>query len=230
MTPGCKHFLVRAFIYLFLAAVIVVPRTLSAAEDLSNIREDLKNNDWKIRLAAVEKLSNSRDEKTVRLLMEVADTHGEYWPVKIKAIQLLGETGDPKAIEVLLPIFNDSFLNSECPSIKSYTAAALGHFKDDTRVVNALINGVDDRELLTREASIQALGKIGNSKAVPHLIRLLNDQHVTVRLSSIKALEEIGNPQAIPYLQRIVENDGESVVKSQAKAALSKFQRSGEHN
>ncbi len=217
------------FICLLLAAAVIAPGASYAAEDLTKIRESLNSIDWQVRVATVEKLRNARDEQTVNLLMEVVSTREERTPVKVSAIQLLGEAGDPRAIEVLLPIFNDTTLNWECPALKSYTAMALGSFKGDSRVVNALISGIDDRELLTREASIQSLGKIGSQKAVPHLIRVLNDEHVSIRLSAIKALGDIGNPQAIPHIQRIAANEHDSVVKGQAELALEKLQRNGEN-
>jgi HEAT repeat protein len=116
-------------------------------------------------------------------------------------------------------------MNWECPSIKSYAAAALGNFKEDSRVVEALIEGVDDRELLTREASIQSLGKIGNPKAVQPLLRVLSDKSVTIRLSAVKSLEQIGDPQAIPYLKRMTENESDPVVRSEAVAALGNFRQ-----
>jgi len=213
----------NVFICLFLVMMIVAPiNILGAAEEFEKIKRDLDSRDWQIRLAAVEKLNN-KDEQTIDLLMQVVGMRGEYWPVKIKAIQLLGEAGNPKSIELLLSIFNDTFNNWECPSIKSYTALALGNFKGNEKVVDSLIEGVNDRELFTREASIQSLGKIGNTKAVPHLVSLLNDQSAAVKLSTIKALELIGDPQAIPYIQRVADNDTDFLVKSNARAALSNF-------
>ncbi len=219
-----------SFIGLGLCMLAISAGTSFAAEDLRKIREDLKSIDWQARVAAVQKLRNAKDAKTVNLLMEIAGTREERTPVKVTAIQLLGEAGDPRAVEVLLPIFNDATLNWECPAIKSYTASALGSFRGDSRVVDALITGIDDRELLTREASIRSLGRIGSEKAVPYLIRVLNDEHVSIRLSAIKALGDIGNPQALPYLERIAANESDAVVKGQAEAALSTLHHNGRHH
>jgi HEAT repeat protein len=228
MTFGYNRFSLMSLSPLLFCLLASAPGISFASDDPGKIREDLNNIDWRVRVATVEKLKNARDEKTVSLLMEVVSTREERTPVKVSAIQLLGEAGDPRAVEVLLPIFNDATLNWECPALKSYTAMALGGFKGDARVVDALISGIDDRELLTREASIQSLGRIGSQKAVPHLIRVLDDDHVSIRLSAIRALGEIGNPQAIPHLQRIAQNDGDSVVRGQADAALGKFGGDGE--
>jgi HEAT repeat protein len=230
MTIRYSELLPGFFVCLLFGVLTILPGTSYAAEDLRKIREDLNNIDWQVRVATVEKLRNARDEKTVSLLMEVVSTREERTPVKVTAIQLLGEAGDPRAVEVLLPIFNDATLNWECPALKSYAAMALGSFRGDARVVDALISGIDDGELLTREASIRSLGKIGSQKAVPHIIRVLDDKHVSIRLSAIRALGEIGSPEAVPYLQRITENESDSVVKGQAEAAMDAFNRSGRHN
>lgn len=195
----------------------------TSAYNFKEIESKLNSRDWKVRLAAVEKLSGLNDKKSLDLLLEVAGAKGEYWPVKIKAIQLLGERADPAAIHVLLEIYNDIFLNSECPAIKSYAGRALGSFKNNEPVFKALITGIDDPELLTKEASIESLGRIGNPAAVEFLIPLLNDGHFTVRHVSINALVMIGDKRAVPYLRDIAEKDKDPVIKELALSALKKL-------
>jgi HEAT repeat protein len=215
-----KNILAR-FLFCMLSAAVLIPHGKVLAEDnLDQIKADLRSRDWQIRLAAVEKLNNRSDEKALNMLFDVAGTWTEYWPVKVKAIQLLGEARYAKAEELLLSIFNNPFLNWECPSIKSHTAIALGNFKGNRKVVDALIEGMDDDELLIREASVRALGKIGDAKEVPYLVRLLGDRSAAIRLSVIEALGGIGDPRTIPYIQRILESETDSVVKGEAEAAL----------
>jgi len=220
---NCNSIFSRIFYLVCLALMFFATSPSFAAEGFDKVKADLDSREWEVRLAAVEKLNNLKDEETVNLLMQVAGNRGEYWPVKIKAINLLGESANPRVVELLLSIFNDPFNNWECPAIKSYTAHALGNFKGNAKVVDTLISGINDRELFTREASIQSLGRIGDRAAVLPLIAALNNDSSAVKLSAIKALEMIGDPKAIPTLQRIAENDKDSVVRSQAKAALNNF-------
>jgi HEAT repeat protein len=221
MVGACKEFLkLNIFVLIFIATM-----GTSIAADMNKIISDLQSTDRRTRLSAVEELGKIRDEESFNLLLNVADTRMEYWPVKIKAITLLGEIGNPRAIDVLLKIFNDTFLNSECPSIKSYTAQALGNFPGDTRVVDALITGLNNPEILTREASIRSLGKIRNPKAVLYLLPLLSDSSIALKLSAIKALEDIGDTSAVPHLQRVAENDSDPVVRSVASSALKNFNK-----
>ena len=225
MRNMCKKIFGRFFQVIFLTLIICVPVKSFAASDYAKIKADLDNKDWEVRLAAVEKLNDVGDERTIEMLMQVAGTRGEYWPVKIKAITLLGESASPKAVDLLLSIFNDTFNNWECPSIKSYTALALGNFKGNEKVVNSLINGINDRELFTREASIKSLGQIGDPRAVSALVSVLNDESAAVKLSTIKALEMIGDPQAIPHIRQVAENETDPQIRSEAEAALNNFRK-----
>ena len=197
----------------------------SGAENIDKLISDLDKGDLRTRLSAVEELGRIGDEQSIDLLLNVADTSGEAWKIKIRAIRLLGEIGNVKAIDLLTKIFNDPFLNHECPAIKWNTAIALGNFKSNSRVVDTLINGLQNKDeiLGTREAVIQSLGKIGDPKAVPFLITALDDKSFAIKLSAIKALGEIRDPKAIPPLKQIVNGDNDPDIKNEALSALSNF-------
>lgn len=197
----------------------------SGAANIDKLISDLDKGDLRTRLSAVEELGRIGDERSIDLLLNVADTSGEAWKIKIRAIRLLGEIGNVKAIDLLTKIFNDPFLNHECPAIKWNTAIALGNFKSNSRVVDTLINGLQNKDeiLGTREAVIQSLGKIGDPKAVPFLITALDDKSFAIKLSAIKALGEIRDPKAIPPLKQIVNGDNDPDIKNEALSALSNF-------
>ncbi len=193
------------------------------AQNIKDLEAQLDSRDWKARLLAVEKLGEIKDKKSLNLLIHVAGTRAEYWPVKIKAIKFLGERADTSALEVLLDIYNDPFLNSECPSIKSYAATALGYFKNSDSAFNALITGIDDPELLTREAVIESLGRLGNPKAVDILLPLLSSKIFTIRHITIKALADIRDKRAFPHLNNLAENDSDPLIREVALSALKTF-------
>ena len=224
-----KNLYVRLILQIITLLFIFASVCIAAADDIERIKKELNNSDWQIRLKAVENLSAIRNEDAVDLLIEVAGQRGEKWPVRKKAILTLGETKDPKAIELLLSLFKDMTINWDCPAIKSYTAIALGNFKGYPSVVDALINGTTDSELLTREASIRSLGKIGDSRAVPHIINLLSDKSAAIKLSAIKALEEIGDDRAISKLQYLAENDNDPLIKKEVNDALKNFRKHKEY-
>jgi HEAT repeat protein len=221
--------LLREVFVSVLAALLIAPAIIFAEGDFEQMSQGPESSDWEVRLSEIEKLEHKKDQDTIDLLMKIAGTRDEYWPIKVKAIRYLGESKDLKTVDLLLTIFNETFPNGECPSIKSSAALALGNFRDNPRVVDALLNGVNDRELLVREASIRSLGKVGSPTAVIPLIRLLDDPRFAVKLSAIKSLREIGDQRAIPYLQRIAENDTDAVVKDEAKAALDSLRQRAEY-
>jgi HEAT repeat protein len=216
-----KFFAIAIFIF-FLTMV-----GETKAENIKGVLRNLQSPNSKTRLSAVEELGKLKDEEAINLLMDVADTSSEAWEIKIVAIRLLGEIGDPRAINLLTKIFNDPFLNSECPAIKWNTAIALSNFKGYPRVVNTLVKGFEDVNLIIREAIIQSLGKIGDPSAVPFLISALKEKSFAIKISAIKALKEIGDPQAIPTLQDITEHEGDPNLKSEALAALKNFSIKG---
>ena len=163
---------------------------------LKEIRSEYKREDLEGRLVLMQALDRRTDCETVDFLMVVAGSGRENWQVKIKAIQLLGEAHDPKAVDILVNIFTSDSAHYMCPAIKTSAAIALGNFRDDRRVLDALIWGVRYDEPQVREASVQSLGNIGDAAVVPHLICLLYDNSIAIRLSTIKALERIADPQA----------------------------------
>jgi HEAT repeat protein len=135
-------------------SVFFASQHVFAETPIDSIQAKLRSRDVDVRIAAVEKLRHRKDEETVDLLIAVAGNLREDWEVQVKAIQLLGEAKNPKALDLLLHIFNSHSKHWECPAIKSYTAYALGNFGGEPGVTDALIRGLHDPELLTREASI----------------------------------------------------------------------------
>jgi len=205
--------------------LMVAPQAVLARDRFDKITTELNNPDWQVRLAAVEELGSLGDERALNILLDVAGTWTERWPIKIKAIQFLGEARYPKAVNLLLSIFNNSFLNWDCPSIKSYTATALGNFKGNRDVFYTLLDAMNDQEILVREASIRSLGKIGNPKALPYLLRRLGDPSAAIRLSVVEALEGIGDPGTIPDIRHALEREKDSVVRDEELTALNNFRK-----
>jgi HEAT repeat protein len=199
-----------------------VPETATASEHDALISE-FKKNDWESRLLNPQSIERFKDEKMFNKLVDIVDNRGLDWRIRIRGIKLLGEINTPKAAASLIEMFNDPFFNAECPSIKLYVAAALGNFKNDNRVVDTLISGINDRELLVREASINALGRIGSFKAVPYLIAVLNDKSFAVKVSSVMALEKIGDPRAVPHLKTLANSTADPHLKEIALLALKNF-------
>jgi HEAT repeat protein len=211
-----KYFLAGIFL-------LVLPYVCSAEPSLEEIKAEFKHRDMEGRMGLLQKLEGIRDEETVDFLMAVVSNRWGNWHVEIRAIELLGKAENPKAVDLLLKIFASRSLHYSCPAIKTYTAVALGNFRENDRIQEALVRCIQDDEPQVREACVQSLGKTGDTRTVPFLILLLNDHSIAVRLSAIDALETRADPQAVAYLERLSTEDSDEIVRSAARSSLKKF-------
>jgi len=200
------------------------PAKDSHAATIDELMVDLKSKDLQTQQSAIEGLGRMRDGKSVDELIRFVFTRAEDWKLKIKAILLLGEIDDPLIADRLVTVFNNPFINETCPAIRRNTALALGkEFNKGSRAVESLIDALDDSDILVREAAIQSLGKIGDSKAVPFLIPELDNRSFAIKFSAIKALENIGDARAKPFIKRIADTEHDPYLKEAALSALKNF-------
>lgn len=213
-------------IFIVLVMCLAVPGPLtpkSYAADYDQIVSALRQDDWQNRLLKPGAM-NFHDEDTYDVFVSLINNTGLDWRIRDRGIFVLGRSGNPRTADTLRETFYNAFLTDECPAIKSSLALALGNFRNDGRVVEVLLSGINDDELQVREASIRALGMIGSTKAVPFLIEKLRDPNFTVRLSAIRSLAMIGDSKAVPFLEDVVDKDGDEFIKDEASAALLEIQ------
>lgn len=170
--------------------------------------------------SAVEELRKGADDQVVKALIRVVEERRDDWKLQISAIRLLGEIGNPLATEVLIKVVTDAFFTNECPALKWNGIVALGSFRNDQRVVDALVYRLNEDTLYLREAVIQSLGRIGGRQTFPYLVAALRDKHFALRMSAIKALETMKDSQAIPFLREVAKNDNDLLVRDEALKAL----------
>ena len=191
---------------------------------VDDLARKLDSYDWNVQTSAIEELGKIGDEKAAGVLLHFIYRKGENWRLKTRALRLLGDIQNPRVADKLVSIFNDPFLNDECPALKWNTAVALGKgFNKGSRAVDALINALDYNNLLIREVAIQSLGKIGDPAAVPHLIPALSDERFAIKYSAIKALENIGDLEAIPFIKKIADTDHDTFLRAEAAKAIKKI-------
>jgi HEAT repeat protein len=187
------------------------------ASNTDRLIKDLKSKDFDVRMQAVETLGNNMDENTLDVFKKYVFVRTEVWKIKIKAIDFLGTVEDREISEFLIKIVGDPLLNQGCPAIKRHAIVALGkEFNNGSKAVYALVNVLQEDNLIIREAAIQSLGEIGDPEAVPYLIQGLDDKSFAIKLSTIKALEQIGDIQAVPHLKRVAEQERDPYLKAMA--------------
>lgn len=70
-----------------------------------------------------------------------------------------------------------------------------------------------------RWGAAEALGRMGDPRAVDPLIPLLGDPDWRVRLKAAWSLGRIGDPAALPFLMRLVRDESEAVRDMAREAA-----------
>lgn len=212
---------IPGFFFTFLLSVFYLYAPISYSADYDFWAGELAKKQWQgefLQQEYIKKLNT--DDNIFKALVNLISNTGVDWRIRINGILLLGETGNPKAADVLMNLFYNSFSHSDCPAIKSNLAFALGNFNDDTRVVNALIEGMYDLEVQVREASVRSLRKIGNPIALPYLIDKLTDESLAVRINAVKAIALLGDKRAIPSLKNAIERDKDPVLANEIADAL----------
>ena len=95
-----------------------------------------------------------------------------------------------EAVQAVLPLLK----RDKCRTTAFYT---LGHLRAAEAFRPALAALDESRELIRLRAT-QALGKIGNRRAIPDLLRMLNDEMYDVRYAAEDALVGFGKPSLDP--------------------------------
>ncbi len=83
--------------------------------------------------------------------------------------------------------------------------------------VEGLIDALTYNDNNVRRSAANALGKLGDPRAVEPLIAVLDDQPL-VREVTAKALGKIGDPRAVDALVQVLKDDKKSIRETAAKA------------
>lgn len=105
-------------------------------------------------------------------------------------------------------------LQGEDLGLRVYAAWWLGRFRvDDPTAIDVLIAALDDEDDRTtaggyplRRNAARALGKLGDSRAIPALIRALTCSDFYVREAAAQSLEMLKDPSCIPILVALLNN------------------------
>ena len=143
------------------------------------------------------------------------------------AFELAKILNDPEK-NPLTDLFKDQLISAysrsihDDPLVRSYLAMAMGATKDTT-CGKTLLSGLEDENLETRIAAIQALGLLKYypaTRSIRNIIIKTDTQ--TEKLTATIALGMIGNPSTIPDLKKLLE-DEEANIRWDAAIALAKM-------
>ncbi len=162
------------------------------------------------RQIAAQALGNTHDPRVVAPL--IAALQDDEDGVCKAAAYALGKLGDANAIEPLIKI-----LGSGKDFLRSTVADVLVEYYDIPWAPHLV--RIWSRESEIREAAANALGDIGDLRAVDPLVEAILIGDSRVRFVAIKALGKLGSPQAVNPLM-IAITDEDSIVRQAAADAL----------
>jgi HEAT repeat protein len=213
-------------------------------EALSPLLKALHDKDREVRKAVARALGHTDDPRASAAIANMLRSHEADMVAAVsEAMVNLGSCAVPDLIKMLgepdalvlesvpailirigSPAVNPlvEMLRDALPPASTHATSILGEIRDPNAVwplVNALKN--PDLTIIAAEA----LGKIGDQRAVRSLMELLSSYSEGVQRSATLALGAIGDPQAVEPLIQLLRS-GERKVRTAAAAALLDMYRS----
>ncbi|MCC7210816.1 MAG: hypothetical protein E3K40_09250 [Candidatus Brocadia sp.] len=177
--------------------------------------EALKSEYPEVKIFATKELVKLKDPSVVDVLIQaISDTSED---VRIEAIQALGELGDERAVQPLIGVMGDESLEVREKTAKSL--GKLGKREAGDALVSALSKNTD---LSIVCAIIEALGQIGDPRAVDPLLGFLTHKEPQVRECTAAALGKLRDGRAVNALIAAL-NDEQERVRWYAADSLGKI-------
>ena len=196
--------------------------------------QELDNPDWRVRRTAVQELVRAGDHEAVRsVLNSIRDDHVNLNLIT-SAIQVLGAAGvdttgaladlltDPhpevrSSAALVLGLQNNvrgtplllAALRDDDANVRYHVIEALGRLRA-AKASEALIEIVETRDFTLAFGALDALAKIGDTRAAFRLLPLLADD--LLQSAVIDALGLLGEEEAIPVLAEILNSDPASTA------------------
>ncbi|MBK9308402.1 MAG: HEAT repeat domain-containing protein [Nitrospira sp.] len=193
---------------------------------IPSLVDALRQEEWLVRLHAVEALGKSRSAQAVEPLLSVLFNDHDS-AVREDAVRALGAIRDPRAVEYLLTAMRE-------PGLRTLAVEALGRI-GDTRAVPVLIEvltgakppeatravaGCGDQwneEFITQGAAARALGLIGDEAAIPSLVNALGQTYT--RADAAAALAAFG-AKVVPFLIPLLTDSTDDNVQFHVRETL----------
>lgn len=211
------------------------------------LMRSLEDEDWRVRKTAVEILLNIKGERVIKELIDtlyckesanarnsaiealVALGHeatdylieafkGSNADVKKFIIDILGSTEDLKALPLLLKALEDKDENVIASAVEH-----LGNIRKNPSVVKALIATLKKSDMWVAFPAIDALGRIGDKKAVDALVSVLSQKDL--KKPAIRALGQITEVSSLALIVPFLKDKSKTVREEAVKAIEQFFQK-----
>lgn len=149
---------------------------------------------------AAGRIEPARPKRTTGLLGFSPDPRQLAAQARAEAISLLGELDDPRAMEALAAVMTQEGLDG----LRFAAALALAR-RRDARAAPLLIQALSYPDAELRGDAAEALGELGEARAVEPLIQTMrNDGQPVPRWKAMTALGRLGDRSAVPELVELL--------------------------
>lgn len=178
--------------------------------------KQLSSEEKATKLRALEKLAELKDKSAAPGILPLLQEGGE---VKVQAVKTLAKLGDPSTVPALIDAIDFGVGAGSDPAIKRANEAnkeiaqALGEFGDKSAVEPLSKLAERSKDSYAKIAAINALGDLGDAKAVPKLVEIAVDEgnEPYVNKKAVQALGNIGDPGAVPAIKKMLFHERKGI-------------------
>ncbi len=202
------------------AACYLLARAGKAPEGTARKLEKLIDSD-NVSLAqvAMEAFAVRAGPRSTLPLMRRYAGAGNHNQIRQAVLIALGRSGDPMAVEFLVARLGDGD-----DLTQTLAARALGGIGSKAAVPALMAVASDEGQEWVRANALEALGRIGDSRALELLNKSMDSQSDRIRLVAIEAMGQMGNSECIAPLAKLMTADAtEANLRIHAVRALGKI-------
>jgi len=178
-----------------------------AVEPLNDELNDRKNDDVQYTIVTI--LGRIGDARSVDPLVATLKDAKSFSPVKRNIVHALGQIKDQRSVDALLELMTHKRFEMWVD-----VALILGS-KKEARAIESLIAMLEDKDHAwsdRRVAAAQALGQIGDSRAVKPLLDAIDSDHILVGLACFSAITQLpGDHKSKVDVNRLIESTAKEI-------------------
>ena len=179
----------------------VTERLESEREASMSMIEALSDEDWRVRRAAVEEVSQRAAPETIAAILNSVVEHHHDPALLNSALQVLAAVS---VVDTLSPLLE--LLQGADADLRMQAALALGE-QHDVRAAGALIKALKDEDTNVRYHAIEALGKLKAVDAVDALVEIAESGDFFLAFVALDALAKIGDARIAPRMVPLLEDE-----------------------
>jgi HEAT repeat protein len=179
----------------------------------------LSNENIGTRNLAAELLTSLGRQAVPALAEKVFDADHD---VRKFAVDILGTIRDGSAAEVIIKALSDESLNVVCSAAEALGLLCHHHAVDE-------LAATYDRCVDARPQVIEALGRIGDNRAIPLLVKALDESDPVVVFTAVEAMGNIRTRDVEPYLRNLLKRE-DSALQEAIVSSLIKLAHSTDHS